>query len=100
MTTQLRTVNITLVDNNTNLKGKDKVVFQKLNYLTEYSDEDTKVNIIATGKVAKAVTEHNEEVRAKTVDDTILRSTGRDVPLKPIELLSDSQLSWNIVTVA
>lgn len=100
MTNTLRTVNVTLIDNNSNLKGEAKVVFQKKDIVTEYSDEDTKMNIIAEGEVAKALSKHNEGVRSKTVDRDILRSTGRDVSLDPIELLSDSQLSWSFVQVA
>lgn len=100
MTNTLRTVNVTLIDNNSNLKGEAKVVFQKKDIVTEYSDEDTKMNIIAEGEVAKALSKHNEGVRAKTVDRDILRSTGRDVALDPIELLSDSRLSWSFVQVA
>lgn len=81
-------------------KGENKVVFQKMNYITEYSDNDTKMNIIATGEVAKALDVHNKDVLTKTVDKGILRSTGREVMLEPIELLSDGQLTWNIIQVA
>lgn len=96
----IKTVNITLINENPNLKGENKVVFQKMNYITEYSDNDTKMNIIATGEVAKALDVHNKEVLTKTVDKGILRSTGREVMLEPIELLSDGQLTWNIIQVA
>lgn len=95
----VKTLNVTLVDNNSNLKGAGKIVFQKLGFITEHSDEEAKMDIIATGKVMEALTEHNYK-REKTIDKDILRNTGRDVMLEPIELLSDPQLQWQIIRVA
>lgn len=95
----LRTVNVTILDNNTNLKGEAKIVFQELNFVTEYNDTDTKMNIIADGGVKAAIIKHNVK-RNQTVDKAIRNNTGRDVMLEPIEKLSDSQLEWRIVTVA
>lgn len=97
---KLRTVNITLIDENPNLKGDKKVVFQKMGVVTEFNDQETKMNIIATGKVAKALQQHNAEVREQTIDKGIQRTTGRDVMLEPIELLSDGELTWNIIQIA
>lgn len=97
---KLRTVNITLIDENPNLKGSKKVVYQEIGVVTEYNDQETKMNVIASGKVAKALQQHNTEVRAETIDKGIQRTTGRDVPLEPIELLSDGELTWSIIQVA
>ncbi len=96
--TNLRTVTVTLVDNNPNLKLKQKIVFKAKDVLTEHTDADTLQNIIADGGVKKAVIKHNEEVRAKTVDKVIRNNTGRDVYLEPIELISE--LQWKIIEVA
>ena len=96
----ISTVNITLIDTNNNVKGAKKVVFQKLNVVTEYNDEQTKMNVIATGDVMKELVRYNEKVRTVTVDKAILRSTGNEVFLEPIELLSDSELEWSIIKIA
>ena len=47
-----------------------------------------------------ALKDHNEQVRAKTVREDLLESTGREVMLKPIKKLSDSQLEWRFVATA
>ncbi len=95
----VQTLNITLVDNNPNLKGAGKIVFQKLDHITEHSEADTKQDIIATGAVLEALKKHNKK-RIETVDKQILRNTGREVMLEEIELLSDSELQWQVVRVA
>ena len=95
----VQTLNITLVDNNTNLKGEDKIVFQKIGFITEHSEADAKMDLIATGKVLKALNAHNTK-RGGTIDKAILRATGRDVYLEEIELLSDPELQWQVVRSA
>lgn len=94
--TNLRTINLTLVDNNPNLKAAEKVVFQQLNYMTEHSDDQSIQQILMSGKVAEALAEHNKK-RVKVVDKDILRSTGREVMLEEVEIFS---LNWQIVRVA
>lgn len=94
--TQLRTLNLTLVDNNSNLKAKDKIVFQALNYVTEHTDDRTIQQILMTGEVAKALEEHNTK-RVKVVDKQIQRNTGRDVKLEEVEIFD---LDWQVVRVA
>jgi hypothetical protein len=96
----LKEVTITLIDNNINLEDKQRIVFQKKGVQTSNSLEDTKMNVIASGEVMAALTEHNEEVRACVVNEDILDRTGREVFLKPIKLLSDSQLEWRVVETA
>ena len=96
MTQQLRTLNLTLVDNNPNLKAKDKIVFQALNYVTEHTDDRTIQQILMTGEVAKALEEHNTK-RVKVVDKQIQRNTGRDVKLEEVEIFD---LDWQVVRVA
>lgn len=91
----LRTVNLTLVDNNPNLKAKDKIVYQEINYVTEHNDERTIQTVLISGDVATALDKHNEK-RAKTVDKEILRNTGRDVMLEPVEIF---ELQWQVVRV-
>ena len=58
------------------------------------------MNVIATGDVMKELVRYNEKVRTVTVDKAILRSTGNEVFLEPIELLSDSELEWSIIKIA
>ncbi len=99
-TNTLRELTITLVDNNANLEDTQRVVFQKKGVRTSFTDQQAKEDIIATGEVMTALKKHNEEVRAKVVREDILENTGREVKLKPIKLLSDSQLEWRIIATA
>ena len=93
--TAIRTVNLTLVDNNPNLKGKAKIVYQELNYVTEHTDDRTIQQVLISGDVATALEKHNK-VREQTVDKEILRNTGRDVMLEPVEIFD---LQWQVVRV-
>jgi hypothetical protein len=92
----LRTLNLTLIDNNPNLKVEGKVVFQKLGHMTEHNDERTIQQILMSGDVAKALEAHNVE-RVKVVDKEIQRATGRDVKLEEVEIFN---LDWQVVRVA
>lgn len=96
----LREVTVTLIDNNPNLEDDTRIVFQKKKVKTSFSNEETKMNVIASGEVMEALEKHNKGVRSNTFDEKILHNTGRDVPLKPINLLSDTQLEWRIVETA
>lgn len=96
MNTTLRTINLTLVDNNHNLKGEEKIVFQKLGYITEYSDDKSIQQILMSGDVAMALANHNK-LRAKTVDKEIQRNTGRDIMLEDADIFD---LDWMVVRVA
>lgn len=100
MNNTLRELTATLIDNNPFLKDEQRIVFKKINILTSASYEDVKLDIIATGDVMPALKEHNEQVRANTIREDILENTGREVKLKPIEKLSDSQLEWRFVETA
>ena len=99
-TNTLRELTITLVDNNPNLEDAQRVVFQKKGVRTSFTDQQAKEDIIATGEVMTALKLHNAEVRSKVIREDILENTGREVALKPIKLLSDSQLEWRIVATA
>lgn len=92
----LRTINLTLVDNNPNLKAADKIVFQQLNYITEHTDSQAQQTILMSGKVAEALAQHNKK-RIQVVDKEILRNTGREVNLEPVEIFD---LTWQVVRVA
>jgi hypothetical protein len=92
----LRVINLTLVDNNPNLKVEGKVVFQKLNHMTEHNDERTIQQILMSGAVAEALEAHNAK-RVKVVDKEIQRATGRDVKLEEVEIFN---LDWQVVRVA
>ena len=94
----VKILNITLINENTNLTTANKVVFQALNVLTEHSNDDAKMDLIASGDVMLALNKHNAK-RIDTVNQAILENTGREVMLKPIELLSDPELTWSIVTI-
>lgn len=94
--TKLRTLNLTLVDNHPDLKAAEKIVFQQLNYVTEHTNDQTIQQVLMTGDVESALAKHNAK-RAKVVDDAILRNTGRDVFLKPVEIWD---LQWKIIEIA
>ena len=99
-TNTLRELTVTLIDNNPNLEDDQRIVFKKKEFVTSASNEDVKLELIATGEVMPALTKHNKEVRATTVREDLLESTGREVMLKPIKKLSDSQLEWRFVPTA
>lgn len=92
----LRTVNVTLIDNNKNLKGSEKIVFQSLNYVTEHNDDRTIQSILMEGDVVNALKKHNAK-RNDTTDKDILRNTGRKVNLDEVEIFD---LQWKVVEVA
>lgn len=100
MNNTLQEITATLIDNNPHLEDAQRIVFQEKGIVTSASNEDIKLDLIATGKVIPALEKHNEEVRAETVREDILETTGREVMLKPIKKLSDSQLEWRFVPTA
>tara|TARA_R100001594_G_scaffold103909_1_gene138577 strand:- start:1134 stop:1589 length:456 start_codon:yes stop_codon:yes gene_type:complete len=100
MNNTLRELTVTLIDNNPNLEDNQRIVFKKKEFITSASNEDVKLELIATGEVMPALNKHNKEVRATTIREDILESTGREVMLKPIKKLSDSQLEWRFVPTA
>jgi hypothetical protein len=63
---------------------------------TEHSDDKTIQNLLMTGKVQAALDKHNTK-REATVDKAILKATGREVFLDPVEIWD---LEWTTVTVA
>lgn len=98
--TTFKELTLTLVDNNPFLEDDQRIVFQKKGYKTSFTQQQAKEDVIATGKVKEALEKHNKEVRSKVVREDILENTGREVFLKPIKLLSDSQLEWRIIETA
>lgn len=90
----IRTVNLTLIDNDANLKGAEKIVFQR-QVVTEHDNDKTIQQVLITGDVAKALVEHNEK-RSGTVDKAVLRSTGTKVYLEPVEIF---ELQWQVVQI-
>lgn len=98
MTNTLRTLNITLLDLSPELKGEDKVVYEKQGIRTEYTDDQTIQNQLATGDVLSALTLHNENVRVKTLDNQY-KGSAREVFLEAIDHLGDSRLKWEVVRV-
>ncbi len=99
-TNTLKEVTLTLIDNNIHLEDDQRIVFQKKGVRTSFTLEETKMNIIASGEVMEKLEAHNKNVRAEVVNEDILERTGRSVFLKPIKLLSDSQLQWRVVETA
>lgn len=97
-TNTLRTLNLTLLDLSPELKGENKVVYEKANVRTEYTDEQTIQNLLATGDVLSALQLHNENVRVKTLDSQY-KGSAREVFLEPIDHLGDSSLKWEVVRV-
>ena len=100
MTNTLRELTVTLIDNNINLEDDQRIVFKKKEFITSASDEDVKLELIATGEVMPALMVHNIEVRAATIREDIQENTGREVMLKPVKKLSDPQLEWRFVATA
>lgn len=97
-TNTLRTLNITLIDLSPELKGEKKVVYEQANVRTEYTDEQTIQNLLATGDVLSALQLHNEEVRSKTLDAQY-KGSAREVFLEEIDHLGDSRLKWEVIRV-
>lgn len=98
MTNTLRTLNLTLLDLSPELKGEDKVVYEKQGIRTEYTDDQTIQNLLATGDVLAALTLHNENVRVKTLDHQY-KGSAREVFLEEIDHLGDNRLKWEVVRV-
>lgn len=96
----LRTLTLTLIDNNTNLEDHQRVVFRKKDFQTSMTNQQAKEDILASGEVKVAIEKHNKDVRAKVVRQDILENTGREVFLKPIKLVSDPELEWRIIETA
>lgn len=90
----IRKVNLTLVDNNDNLKGAEKIVFEQ-QVVTEHDNDKTIQQVLITGDVSTALDAHNKK-RESTVDKSILRSTGTKVFLEPVEIF---ELQWQVVQV-
>lgn len=100
MNNALRELTVTLIDNNINLEDDQRIVFKKKEFITSASDEDVKLELIATGEVMPALMVHNTKVRATTIREDIQENTGREVMLKPVKKLSDPQLEWRFVATA
>lgn len=90
----IRKVNLTLVDNNDNLKGAEKIVFEQ-QVVTEHDNDKTIQQVLITGDVSTALDAHNKK-RESTVDKSILRSTGTKVFLEPVEIF---ELQWQVIQV-
>lgn len=97
-TNTLRTLNLTLIDLSSELKGEKKVVYEQANVRTEYTDEQTIQNLLATGDVLSALQLHNEKVRSKTLDAQY-KGSAREVFLEEIDHLGDSRLRWEVIRV-
>lgn len=97
-TNTLRTLNLTLIDLSSELKGEKKVVYEQANVRTEYTDEQTIQNLLATGDVLSALQLHNEKVRSKTLDAQY-KGSAREVFLEGIDHLGDSRLKWEVIRV-
>lgn len=97
-TNSLRTLNLTLIDLSPELKGEDKVVYEQANVRTEYTDEQTIQNLLATGDVLSALQLHNKRVRSKTLDAQY-KGSAREVFLDEIDHLGDSRLKWEVIRV-
>jgi hypothetical protein len=90
----IRKVALTLIDNDTNLKGAEKIVYED-QVVTEHDNDKTIQQVLITGDVANALDKHNKK-RAETVDKAVLRATGTKVFLEPVEIF---ELQWQVVQV-
>lgn len=93
----LRTINLTLLDQTSGLKADQRVVYSKKEVLTEYSDEQTIQNILATGEVLANLKEHNE--KRLRIRDKAFKGAATAVFLEEIEHLGDPALKWQIIQV-
>ncbi len=85
-TIMTRIVNVTIIDNSTGIKDDAKrLVARYTNIPTTKSDEQVKMEILMTKGVAAKLATHNK-ARAELVDEEILRNTGNEVMLRPVEL--------------
>lgn len=98
MTNTLRTLNLTLLDLSPELKGDDKVVYEEQGIRTEYNDDQTIQNLLATGDVLSALEIHNDNIRVKTLDHQY-KGSAREVFLEAIDHLGDNRLKWEVVRV-
>jgi len=90
----IRKVSLTLIDNDNNLKGAEKIVFEQ-SVVTEHDNDKTIQQVLITGDVANALDKHNKK-REATVDKAVLRSTGTKVFLEPVEIF---ELQWQVVQI-
>lgn len=90
----IRKVSLTLIDNDSNLKGAEKIVFEQ-SVVTEHDNDKTIQQVLITGDVSTALDAHNEK-RESTVDKAVLRSTGTKVFLEPVEIF---ELQWQVVQI-
>jgi hypothetical protein len=90
----IRKVSLTLIDNDSNLKGAEKIVFEQT-VVTEHDNDKTIQQVLITGDVANALDKHNKQ-REATVDKAVLRNTGTKVFLDPVEIF---ELQWQVVQV-
>jgi hypothetical protein len=90
----IRKVSLTLIDNDSNLKGAEKIVFEQT-VVTEHDNDKTIQQVLITGDVANALDKHNKQ-RESTVDKAVLRNTGTKVFLEPVEIF---ELQWQVVQI-
>jgi hypothetical protein len=90
----IRKVSLTLIDNDNNLKGAEKIVFEQ-SVVTEHDNDKTIQQVLITGDVSTALDAHNKK-RESTVDKAVLRSTGTKVFLEPVEIF---ELQWQVVQI-
>lgn len=90
----IRKVSLTLIDNDSNLKGAEKIVFEQ-SVVTEHDNDKTIQQVLITGDVSTALDAHNKK-RESTVDKAVLRSTGTKVFLEPVEIF---ELQWQVVQI-
>lgn len=90
----IRKVSLTLIDNDNNLKGAEKIVFEQ-SVLTEYDNDKTIQQVLITGDVSTALDAHNKK-RESTLDKAVLRVTGTKVFLDPVEIF---ELQWQVVQI-
>lgn len=93
MTTTERTVmNITLVDEDSKLPVTKAIVHSFGNIITEEDNQTTILQLIVDTDIKTILDKHNE-VRSKTVNQTVLERTGKKVMLQPVTI---KDLSWKI----
>lgn len=83
--TARRVVLVRIMDNDPALLVEHSHVFDSGAITTESDDQTTIMQALADYDINAEVARHNE-VRASLTDETILRTTGQDVKLRPIKL--------------
>lgn len=92
--TSRRSVSVTLIDRDVNLEGKDAIVLDLGQQISEGDQNELIQELIMdpANKVAEALKAHNDN-RASVVNREVLNRTGNKVKLEPVKM---RDLTWDV----